>query len=90
MVAEATKLAPNNAAIDQKTAPTPWPLANSPAAIGSMNWPKRFPLNLAETASARSSASVRSEIKAIVKGCPKPDAKPATKTSAPKTIGLDV
>ena len=83
-------LAPKSAAMDQKTAPTPAPFARNPAKTGRMNWPRRLPLNLAETASALSSALVRIEIKAIVNGCPNPDANPATKTSAPNMAALEL
>ena len=71
-----------------KTPPAPAAAAIAPALTGTKNCPNRFPISLAETASARSLATVFCETRDIVKGCPIPRENPAIKTIAPKVIGV--
>jgi len=70
------------------TPPAPADAAIAPAAAGTTNCPNLFPINLAETASARSFATVFFETKDIVNGWPIPSEKPATKTMAPSESGV--
>ena len=79
---------PSNTAKPIKTAPAPDAAANAPAVAGTKNWPNLLPINLAETANARSPLSVFCETRDIVNGCPIPREKPAMKTIAPSEIGV--
>ena len=49
---------PSSTAKPIKTAPAPDAAAKAPADAGTRNWPKRFPINRADTANARSLLSV--------------------------------
>ena len=71
-----------------KTPRAPAEAASAPDPAGTINCPNRLPISLAETASARSFAAVFWETKDIVRGCPIPSEKPATKTIAPSESGV--
>ena len=71
-----------------KTPRAPADAASAPDPAGTINCPNRLPINLADTAKARSFAAVFCETNDIVKGCPMPSEKPATKTIAPSESGV--
>lgn len=71
-----------------KTPPAPADAAIAPALAGTKNCPKRFPINRADTAKARSLATVFCETKDMVKGWPIPSEKPAMKTISPNSNGV--
>ncbi len=55
---EGIKVVAKRAAIPIKTALAPDDAAKSPARAGTINWPRRLPVNRAETAIARSVGAV--------------------------------
>ena len=71
-----------------KTPRAPVEAASAPDPAGTTNCPNRLPINLADTANARSFATVFCETSDIVKGWPIPSEKPATKTIALSESGV--
>jgi hypothetical protein len=78
----------NKTASPMNTPPAPADAAIAPAAAGTTNCPNLFPKSLAETASARSFATVFCETKDIVNGWPTPSENPAIKTITPNESGV--